>query len=412
MVMKYLRTVSTRRLLGIIAGFIVAIGGGTAIAVAASSNGPVPRREPLAVAIHQALSARSVPGISARVSFTNNLISSTDIQGPSDPILQGGSGRLWLSLAPGQHRLRIELQSDRGDAQLVVNDGSWWVYDPGSNTAYEGTLPAGLFRGSHDTDAAPAHAVPSVTKIQSALNRVSRHVDLSGAIPSDVAGQATYTVRLSPKHDGGLLGNAQLAWDAIRGVPLRFAIYARGSSTPVIELKATDVSYAAMPASDFAVQPPSGSKIVRLSSASIHAAAVRAGRERARARSRHESVSGVSAVVRRVPFKLVAPRALVGLPRRSVSLLDAGGKPGALLIYGQNLGGVVVLEQAAGSSAAGGGSGEHRGLNLPTVSINGTTGQELDTALGTMIRFSRGGVAYTVIGSVLPPAAEAVARSL
>ena len=35
-------------------------------------------------------------GISARISFTNNLIDSTDIQG-SDPILTGASGRLWLS---------------------------------------------------------------------------------------------------------------------------------------------------------------------------------------------------------------------------------------------------------------------------------------------------------------------------
>ncbi len=38
------------------------------------------------------------------------------------------------------------------------------------------------------------------------------------------------------------------------------------------------------------------------------------------------------------------------------------------------------------------------GLNLPTVSINGATGQELDTALGTVLRFTRGGVAYTVLG--------------
>ncbi len=44
----------------------------------------------------------------------------------------------------------------------------------------------------------------------------------------------------------------------------------------------------------------------------------------------------------------------------------------------------------------------HRGLNLPTVSIHGVTGQELQTALGRLISFTRGGVAYTVIGSVRP----------
>ena len=58
------------------------------------------------------------------------------------------------------------------------------------------------------------------------------------------------------------------------------------------------------------------------------------------------------------------------------------------------------------------GGGDHRSLSLPTVSINGITGQELDTALGTMVRFSRDGVTYTVIGSVPPVAADQAARAL
>jgi hypothetical protein len=100
-----------------------------------------------------------------------------------------------------------------------------------------------------------------------------------------------------------------------------------------------------------------------------------------------------------------------------VKLLSWGGKPAALVTYGQNLGGVAVIEQTAtGASAAkapakdqGGGSG---GLSLPTVSINGTTAQELSTALGTVLRFQRAGVAYTVIGSVPAVAAEAAAKGL
>ena len=30
--------------------------------------------------------------------------------------------------------------------------------------------------------------------------------NLSGAIPTSIAGRPAYTVRISPKHDGGLLG--------------------------------------------------------------------------------------------------------------------------------------------------------------------------------------------------------------
>jgi outer membrane lipoprotein-sorting protein len=386
---KFLRTVSTRRLLAMIAGLVVAIAGGTAIALAASSGGPVPRHEPLARAVHGALSAPNVQGISARISFTNHLIDASDIQGPSDPILQGASGRLWFSPATGQ--LRVELQSDSGDGQIVVNDRSFWIYDPTSNTAYEGSLPARHKEGDrHTTD-----AIPSVSRIRSGLSKLMERVNLSGAIPGDIAGRPAYTVRLSPKHAAGLLGDAQLAWDAARGVPLRFAIYARGESSPVVELKATDISYGTVPSSDFTVSPPSGAKIVKVSAPSGSHSHLRKGQ-----------------TAERLPFTVLAPKTLVGLPRRAVTRLDWGGSPAVVVAYGRNLGGIAVLQQSASAhSKLNLGSGG-RGLSLPTVSIDGVTGQELDTALGTMIRFTRGKVTYTVLGSVPPAAAELAARAL
>ncbi len=410
--MKLLRTISTRRLLAVIAGLVAVIAGGGAIAVAASGTSPVPPVKPLAAAIHDALTAPTPQGITAQISFTNHLIDSSNIQG-SDPILTGGTGRVWIS---SDHRLRIELQSDNGDVEAVVQNGSFWVSDPASKTVYEGKLPAGHDgmhkRAGHD-------GLPSIAQIQTELGRLMGHLDLSGATPGDVAGQAAYTVRISPKHDGGLLGAGELAWDSLRGVPLRIAVYARNASSPVLELKATDISYGPVPASAFAVSPPSGAKIVKVAvpagahgaGASDHGAAFGPG-EKGR---HHAKISGVAAVARALPFKLTAPSTLVGLPRRSVTLLDWGGSPAALVSYGANLGGVAVIERTARSTTAGspGAGGDRRsGLQLPTVSINGATGHELDTALGTMVRFTRGSVAYTVIGSVPPAAADAAARAL
>jgi outer membrane lipoprotein-sorting protein len=404
--MKFLRTASTGRLLATIVGALVAIVAGTAIAVAASGPGPVPKAQPLATAVHDALSAPAVTGISADISFTNGLIDSTDFTGgPTDPILQGATGRLWLS---GDHQLRLELQSSNGDAQVVVNQHSFWVSDPTSNTVYEGTLPAG--QATDKSGASADQGVPSIAQIQTDLDRLMKHVDISGAIPSDVAGQAAYTVQVSPKHDGGLLGSAQVAWDAVRGVPLRIAIYARDNTTPVLELKATDISYGPVPASDFAISPPAGAKVVSISSAG-HAASAHA--RSVTAHSRHRELTGTAAVSAALPFKLAAPVTLVGLPRRAVKELDWGGKPAALVTYGENLGGIAVIEQSAdaGSTAASK-QGPNSQLSLPTVSIDGATGQELDTALGTVVTFTRGGVAYTVLGSVPAAAADAAARAL
>jgi hypothetical protein len=121
-------------------------------------------------------------------------------------------------------------------------------------------------------------------------------------------------------------------------------------------------------------------------------------------------VIGARAVAAAVPFKLVAPASLVGLPRRRVTLLMMGSQRAAMVGYGENLGGMVVIERRASAHAnASGGLG---GLSLPTVSIKGAHGQELSTPLGTVLTFTRGGVSYTVLGSVPATAAELAARAL
>jgi hypothetical protein len=115
----------------------------------------------------------------------------------------------------------------------------------------------------------------------------------------------------------------------------------------------------------------------------------------------------MGAVAGALPFKLSAPAKLVGLPRHEIRLIDWDGSPAALVTYGRNLGGIAVVERKAE-----GGTPARGELSLPKVSINGATGEELGTALGTLVRFERGGVAYTVLGSVPPAAAEAAARGL
>jgi outer membrane lipoprotein-sorting protein len=418
--MRFLRTASTGRLLAALGGVVAAIAIGAAVAVAATSGGPVPKRQSLSGAIHQALKSPAVSGISARVSFTDNLIDGSQIQG-SDPLLNGGTGRLWMSSAA--HELRLEVQGQNGDAQVVVHGRSFWMYDPTSRTAYEGTLPR---QQSATRRSMPAHkgwtgyaprakrheAVPSIAQIQAGLNRIMRHTQVSHAIPGDIAGQPAYTVHISPKQSGGLLGGVELAWDAVHGVPLRFEVLARGDSTPVLELTATDISFGKVPASTFAISPPKGAKVVH-----INLAGGAASHQSKLHVKRHET-TGVAAVARALPFKLAAPTTAAGLHRSTVALLHGGSHPAAIVTYGQGLGAVAVVEQISSGRSTGGfgglssGGPDGQGLSIPTVSINGTSGQELDTALGTVIRFTRDHVGYTVLGSVHPAVARAVARGL
>ena len=191
---------------------------------------------------------------------------------------------------------------------------------------------------------------------------------MSGAQPSDVAGQPTYTVRVSPKESGSLIGGTELSWDANTGVPLRAAVYSSTSASPVIELAATgEVSYGPVDSSVFEFKPPAGAKVQEIK-----------------------------------------------LPEKSSSTTGtppAGGSSNPTVTkHGTGITAVTVVEDKQEGTSQKESSGLPEGL--PTVKINGATATELSTALGTVLSFERSGVHYLVGGFVAPSSVEEVARGL
>ena len=388
--MKFFRTLSTPRLVALIVAAAAIAAGSSALAVAASGGGgPTPPAKPLANAIHDALAGTAPDGITADITFTNKLFPSGALTGAAgSALLSGTTGRLW---ATNDGRGRLELQSGAGDAQIVWNADKVTAYDASSNTVYSFTLPQHSSSATPDTGTPPA-----LSEITSFLSELSKQATVSDAQPDNVGDQPAYTVTVSPKHDGGLLGSAELAFDAARGIPLRIAIYAQGSSSPALALEATHVTYGAVASSAVDVTPPAGAKVVDLSSAA-------SGTDQGGAdQSTH--VTGLDAVQAAVDFPLAAPDTLVGLPRQHVGL---AGKGAAVVVYGQALGAIVVVEHKADTAKAGG-----MIAGLPTVSLNGVTADELATQLGTVLEWQEGGRAFVLAGSLPPAAAESAAREL
>jgi outer membrane lipoprotein-sorting protein len=389
---KLFRALSTARLITLIAVFAALVAGSAALAVAASGGGgPTPPAKPLANAIHDALAGPAPDGITADVTFTNKLFPSGALTGAAgSALLSGATGRLW---ATNDGRGRLELQSNAGDVQIVWNADKVTAYDATSNTVYAFTLP----KHSSSQSGADNGTPPALSEITNLLTELSQQATVSDAQPDNVANQPAYTVSVSPKHDGGLLGSAQLAFDAARGVPLRVAIYAQGSSTPALALEATNISYGAVAASDVDISPPAGAKVVDLSSAA-------GGNDQGGPADTSKAVTGLDAVQAAVDFPLAAPDSLVGLPRQTVRLV---GKDTALVVYGQGLGAMVIVERKADSAAK---SGMLTGL--PTVALNGLTAHELATQLGTVLEWQQGGTSFVLAGSLPPAAAESAAREL
>src|ERR1019366_1882234 len=80
-----------------------------------------------------------------------------------------------------------------------------------------------------------------VSSIQTALTKLMGAVNVSAAAPTDIGGAPAYTVTISAKHPARLLGEA------------------------VLGRRGTSVSFGAVDPSVFAISPPPGAHVVRIS---------------------------------------------------------------------------------------------------------------------------------------------------
>jgi outer membrane lipoprotein-sorting protein len=354
---------------------VVAVGVGVTALALAVSPGPTPPPKPLAEAVHDALSAPPVSGVSARIQFTNHLLEGASLTGgeggqasqlASSPLLSGATGRLWIG---SDGRARLELQSEKGDTQILYDGHKASLYDAATNTLYRLAPPpeSGSNQGTSSgaaSNEADHNEIPTVAKIEEGIAQLTKHANLSGATPSDVAGQAAYTVRISPREDGGLIGGAELSWDASNGVPLRAAVYSTTSASPVMELAASEISYGPMDGSTLNFTPPANAKI-----------------EEVTLPAKHESGASGSSPTR---------------PH--------------VTTHGKGLAAIALVEDPTKAGERQSASSQPEGLQQ--VSINGTSASELPTALGTLLSFERAGVHYLLVGSVTPASIEAFARGL
>jgi outer membrane lipoprotein-sorting protein len=420
-----LRRLPLSRLL-LLCGVVVAVGiGATALAVALGA-GPTPPPKPLADAVHDALTAPKISGVSARIQFTDHLLEGANLESSggeggglaSNPLVAGATGRLWIG---AEGHTRLELQSEQGDTQILYDGHNVSLYEAATNTLYRYTPPAGSGDtnqevGSGDpssgdpsssagssgsqisggfavssSQTTTSQKIPSVAEIEEGIARASKHADISAATPSDVAGQAAYTVRVSPRENGGLIGGAELSWDAANGTPLRAAIYSTTSPSAVVELAATGVSYGPVESSTLDFTPPSSAKVEEVKLPSKHGSGA-PGSDTPGSDTPGSSTPGSST------------------PGSSTDGSPASGEKPHVSTSGKGLGAIVLLESPvkAGSKETVPSELEE----LPKVSINGTSATELPTPLGTLLTFERAGMRYLLAGSVTPASIEAFARGL
>ena len=386
--MRRLRTLTTRRLYGIVAAVAaLAITGGIAQA-ALSGSATAPPPKPLDLAVLDALRAPDIAGVSARVTFTNGLLPGGSMpNGGVSPLAAGAEGRLWVA---GDGRFRLELQSDTGDAQIADDGERLTVYDPASKTAYTAPSRAGgerAHRRAADARRCPPRARPARGRL-AAVGRPARH----DRQPAELHGADRAEGRRRPaRRRGARVGRGQGRAAARRGLRAgrrRAGARARGHRREVRLDPGLHVLRPAAAGRRRRRDRPDGCRRVRTADDRARRrrraaeARVRArGAEEARRAAAHERAAG--------PHGRAAPARSARTARASARSSCSSTKR---------------RPRTATAAAI--------GLRLPEINIDGATGTELATPLGTVVTFTRGGVSYIVAGSVPPVAAESAAREL
>jgi hypothetical protein len=371
----WVRTASTARLVAAGVAVAAAFVAANAFAARDTSGAKPPPPATLAELTLRELGGTGAEGISANFHYADSLVPTTSLipqasaGGSSLPLVTGADGRLWYA----HGRLRMEFQTSQGDTQLEVHGTHALMYDASDGTAFAASLPS---------IATLSHLRSGLAGASQLLGRVRSTLRISTPEPGVTAGRPSYTVRMTPIRSSGLLSMVALAVDADTGTPLHLDVYGRGQPKPLVEFALSNVHYGPVDPSVFRLRLPFG----------MHPVPVQFG-----------SAPSLGATV-----SCAAPARLGGLALRSCREASRANElPGKLVIYGRSFGSVVVLEQPGGGDPGGG----LWGL-LPGVSVAGADGRELVTPLGTVVRFARGGITYTVVGSLPRRVVEAVARGL
>src|SRR5260221_4702198 len=198
--------------------------------------------------------------------------------GSSDPL----SG---LSLLSGAHtfkiwydgptRVRIAIPVTLGETDLRRDGRDVWLWDsktsqathyvlpaqPGSSASTSGTSASGTTASGTTTEVITA-GTPTPQQVARQILAAVGQTTTVGLQPNVmVAGQAAYQPSLAPKASRSLIGHVRIAIDAGNSLPLRVQIFARGASSPALEVGYTSLSFTRPAASNFPFTPPPGATV-------------------------------------------------------------------------------------------------------------------------------------------------------
>ncbi len=235
--------------------------------VAANASGQPKLAPRTAAQLLVAVEKASPPGLSGTV------VETTKLGLPSLPNIGGSGSDSDLSLEnliTGSHTLRVwdagpdeqrlALLGQLSESDVVHNGTDLWTYSSTTRKVTHSTLKKAA--DSDAADKASGAMTPQATA-QQALAAIDPTTTVQVDTTARVAGRAAYQLSLLPKDTRSLIGSVRIAIDAATSVPLRVQVFAKGASSPAIDVGFTDVSFGVPSASVFHFVPPAGTTVTQ-----------------------------------------------------------------------------------------------------------------------------------------------------
>jgi outer membrane lipoprotein-sorting protein len=234
----------------------------TGLFQASASSESLPRTTP--AALIAAVQRTEMP------SFSGTVVTHLSLGLPELPAIGNtGDGTSFTSLLSGSHTLqvwyggldkqRIALLGSTDETDVFRDGTQMWQWSSADKVAVHAVLPAVPASAS-----APQASTSSLTPAQvarSALGALDPTTRVQVRSDHSVADRSSYELVLTPRTHATKVGSVHIAVDGQTKVPLGVQVYARGSSTPSVDVGFTNIVFAHQPERNFQFSPPRGASV-------------------------------------------------------------------------------------------------------------------------------------------------------
>ena len=157
----------------------------------------------------------------------------------------------------GEDQQRVALIGTLSETDVVHNGKDLWTYASTTHKVTHSTLATRSDKPEQTSPSSAAAMTPAAAA-DAVLDALNPSTTVTVDSTAYVAGRPTYQLLLTPKDSRSLVGSVRIALDSATSMPLRVQVFAKGATSPAVQIGFTDISFKAPDASVFTFIPPAG----------------------------------------------------------------------------------------------------------------------------------------------------------